>query len=405
MIFLPHFVVWTERITAIIALVSALALYLPVSTEFLTAALYIQYACCCFMIGFETAIIVGLFTERTAVLHLSVAYGIANAFVAVLHNDFVKIGFPVFRLFSVIALAMMILFFFRLPGNVWTQSVKRTDGLTAPKTFFAGIMLWVGMSCCLILFGNAVAEGTPHGVSVFYLATALSCIAVYVFWMKFGVSPFRCLSVYVAVGAMGFILAIASLYIPALLIVACVFLGCGSVCLLFNPFFGVLLAKTYPSRFISPAIIGIAYLMVLIHSILLDLLRDNLPVLYIVYLIIAVGMVILYFIMEPYLMFSFRNKVITTEPAAINAAPIGETLTSELENNWRETLQANAVEPLTDGELDIAGFIMLGYTNENIAKETRYAYNTVKSYRKNIYSKLDIHTTRELFQRANRSNR
>ncbi|GHU60165.1 hypothetical protein FACS1894171_0490 [Clostridia bacterium] len=91
MIFIPRAVVWTERLTAGVALVSTLALFLPLAPETLTAALYVQYFCCCFMIGFETSIIVGLFTEKTAVLHLAVAYGVANGLVAVLHNDFIKI--------------------------------------------------------------------------------------------------------------------------------------------------------------------------------------------------------------------------------------------------------------------------------------------------------------------------
>jgi len=68
--------------------------------------------------------------------------------------------------------------------------------------------------------------------------------------------------------------------------------------------------------------------------------------------------------------------------------------------NWREILQANAFESLLEGELDIAGLIMLGYKNNDIARETRYTLNTVKSYRKNLYSKLQIHETRELFMMA-----
>ncbi|GHU60163.1 hypothetical protein FACS1894171_0480 [Clostridia bacterium] len=91
-----------------------------------------------------------------------------------------------FRLFTVIALALMLLFFWRLPGNVWTHSVKKSDGLAAPKRLFAGIFLWTATSCFAILFGTAVAEGFTHGVSVFYLTGALAGVILYLLWKRFG---------------------------------------------------------------------------------------------------------------------------------------------------------------------------------------------------------------------------
>ena len=77
MCFMPRIIVWTERITASIALMFALALFLPLWPEFLAFALYVQFFCCLLMIGFETAIIVGLFSEKTAVLHLTAGYGLS----------------------------------------------------------------------------------------------------------------------------------------------------------------------------------------------------------------------------------------------------------------------------------------------------------------------------------------
>jgi DNA-binding CsgD family transcriptional regulator len=138
----------------------------------------------------------------------------------------------------------------------------------------------------------------------------------------------------------------------------------------------------------------------MVHSGLLHIFRRNVIGLYIVYLVIAVGLVIIYLMLEPYLTFSLRNKApLAFVPGAETAFP-SEILEINNEKPWRETLQANAFEPLSDGELDIAGFIMLGYKPGDIAKETRYTLNTVKSYRKELYSKLQIHETRELFAKA-----
>jgi len=115
MIVIPRIIVWAERITALVALASVLALFLPVSPNALAAFYYTQCFCCLFMIGFETAIMVNLFSEKTAILHLTLAYAFGQVLVALLQNDIYQITFPVFRLFTVIALALMLVFFFELP--------------------------------------------------------------------------------------------------------------------------------------------------------------------------------------------------------------------------------------------------------------------------------------------------
>jgi DNA-binding NarL/FixJ family response regulator len=116
--------------------------------------------------------------------------------------------------------------------------------------------------------------------------------------------------------------------------------------------------------------------------------------------------------LEPYLSYSFKGTVnfdtrLSKTAAVLPAAggPEQDSITGASTPNganWREMLQANACEPLLEGELDIAGLIMLGYKNDDISKETRYTLNTVKSYRKELYSKLQIHETRELFMKASK---
>ncbi|MDR0876198.1 MAG: helix-turn-helix transcriptional regulator [Clostridiales Family XIII bacterium] len=390
MVFIPRTVVWMERVTACTALAAALALFLPLSNETLAAALYVQYFCCCLMIGFETGVIVGLFTERTAILHLTVAYGVANALVAILQNDFIKIDFAWFRLFTVIALALMILFFWRLPGNAWTRPVKKPDGLVAPKRLFAGIFLWTATSCFVILFGTAVAEGFTHGVSVFYLSGGIAGIVLYLLWKHFGIQPFKIFKVYIAMGAMGFVLAIASLSVPSLSLAACVFLGAGSMACWMNPLLGVLMAKQYPSRFIAPGIIGVAFITVLIHAALLDLFRSNFTALYVVYLVIAVACVILYLILEPYLLYAFQGKPLISDKRAAKeteekagAIPQGE-------------VRGHPDDDLTERERQIAQELMLGLDYKQIAAKLYISPYTVNSHKKSIYAKKGVHNVPEL---------
>ncbi|MDR2501901.1 MAG: helix-turn-helix transcriptional regulator [Oscillospiraceae bacterium] len=401
---IPQIVVWAERVTASAALLSALALFLPLAPETLAVALYVQFFCCCFMIGFETSIIVGLFTEKTAVLHLTAAYGIANGLVAALHNDFLKIDFAWFRLFTVIALVLMLLFFWRLPGKVWTRSVKKADKLAAPKRLFAGIFLWTATSCFVILFGAAVAEGFTHGVSVFYLSGAAAGMFLYLLWKRFGVRPVRVFPIYIALGAMGFVLAIASLYVPAPPLWACVFLGVGSMACWINPLLGVLMAKQYPSRFIAPGIIGVAFVTVMIHTALLDVFRANVTALYVVYLVIAVACVILYLILEPYLLYAFHGKpLISGERAAeLNEAARAARGKGEA---FPEDAPAAPVLPetpcrtedeLTDREKQIAQELMLGLDYKQIAAKLYISPYTVSSHKKSIYTKKGVHNVAEL---------
>jgi DNA-binding CsgD family transcriptional regulator len=269
------------------------------------------------------------------------------------------------------------------------------------------------MTCFVILFGIAVAEGTAHGVFVYYLSGAAAGFIVYLFWKLRGVSPFRSVTVLAALGAMGFVLAIASLYVKALSLAACVLLGAGSVPLALNPLFGaVLFAKRYPSRFIAPGIIGVAFLTVLLHTALLEMFRDIVTIRYAAYGLIAVCSVILFLILEPYLMYAFRDKSAFSEALAERGLDEG-TGTREHEGNSQggETsgkagaLAENAFEDLTGQELRVAELLLRGYTANGTAKALGITYNTVLYYRKNLYSKLGIHSMQELFALAERKAR
>ena len=94
LIFLPQLVVRSARITTVATLVSVLGLFLPLSAEVLTLLLYLQTFCCCFMIGFETFIISNLFSEKSTINHLTVAYGVALVIIAVVQNDLFPVSFP-----------------------------------------------------------------------------------------------------------------------------------------------------------------------------------------------------------------------------------------------------------------------------------------------------------------------
>lgn len=70
-----------------------------------------------------------------------------------------------------------------------------------------------------------------------------------------------------------------------------------------------------------------------------------------------------------------------------------EDLSFELENSPDKFEKINT---LTSREKDVIDLVVKGFTNENIAKKLFLSILTVQSHRKNIYRKLDIHSSTEL---------
>jgi len=430
MIFIPHIIVWAERITAAIALLSALALFLPLLPETLAILFNLQCFCCFFMIGFETWIIVNLFTEKTAVKHLLVAYPVALVLVAIMQNDIHKVPFSVFRLFSVIVLILMLVFFFKLPAKTGLRSVKKSDGLIAPKSLFIGIYTLTVLAILMTLFSTAIAESVHNGVTVFFVSMAVCPIVIFLLWKRYRITVLQSSRTLVVIAALGFIMAIAAQFVPAFALVSCVLLGAGGVSCMLAPLFGLLLAKNYPSKYIAPVIIGIAFLDVLVQTALLEAFRDNLIILYVIYLVIAVALTLLYLMLEPYLGYSYRSRTLqdiigvvaedpdeseTTEPALVTEKSIEKrsplltkaaaqkTTVQEEEpphEQRMKMLMKHALSPLTRREYQAADCIMRGLRRAEIAQEMDVLPESVTKYTNRIYDKFGIHRRQDLFRLA-----
>jgi DNA-binding CsgD family transcriptional regulator len=420
LIFLPRLIVRTQRVTAGAAFLSVLALFLPLPPGILALAFYLQYFCCIFLIGFETAVIVNLFRDETAIRHLTLAYAPANLIIALLQNDIAPVPFAVFRFFMAAATAAQLLFYCKLPARVWPRYVKKADVRAAilpscPRRFFAGIFGLGGVGALITLFGITIAESAPHGISILYAANAFWGVVIFILWKKAGAMPLRTGAVLLGIAVLGFILAVVSLNIPSLFPAACVLLSGGSALCWTVPYTGVILAGRYPSRFISPIFIGMAFFDVLIHTALLEIFRNEKIMLYMVYILIAAGLAVLYFILEPYLLYSFRGRSLLPpgmeitsngidEKAGIPAASPERSPGGNPEETLR-VLEANAFDRLTGQELRVAELILRGYDYNGIARMLNITANTAQGYRKNLYSKLGIHSIRELFILAERRNR
>jgi DNA-binding CsgD family transcriptional regulator len=427
MLAFPKRIVWAERVMACAALLSALALYLPLAHGTRAIVFLAQLFCCCVMIGFETALIVGLFSEHTAVKHLLVAYGLIFAIAGFMQNQFFEVPYWVFQHFNVAAIALQLIFYCKLPGNVWPRYVSRetTPAPVCPKNLFLGLFILCFLGNILISFGLSVAESVRHGVFVFDCSFALFAVLGYLLFRRANLSPLRFVSVMVLLSVVGFILAMVALYIPSLTLLACILLGPGTAANILIPYYGVVMSKRYPSRFISPAIIGISFgSSVLLLSWLIEMFRKNAAMLYTLYIAIAVVMAVVFLMLEPYLLYSFQgrsavkkllddrpndeeeypeNAVVATETAdGEPEKPVPELPEGVRISEKTRRVASHSVEKLTRKEIEIMELMLSGLTSREIAKQTINSVGTINSHRARIYEKLQIHKIGELFALENR---
>ena len=217
MIFFPRFVVWAERISTITALVSVVGLFLPLSADILRFLIYLQVFCCCFMIGFETFIMVNLFSEKCAILHMTVAYALAVFLTAFAQNDFARITYPGFRFVTIIMLLMMLYFFFRLPTEkeAIPTYVKKEDHILRPGKLFVGIYSLVFVGALMGVSGPGAVSNFTHGVFTLYLADALGSLILYILYKKAGIHPLHTISLFIALSVIGYLFMFTAEYIPA----------------------------------------------------------------------------------------------------------------------------------------------------------------------------------------------
>ncbi|HHT16980.1 MAG TPA: helix-turn-helix transcriptional regulator [Papillibacter sp.] len=183
------------------------------------------------------------------------------------------------------------------------------------------------------------------------------------------------------------------------------------------------MAKQYPSRFITPGIIGLGFAASLVQTVLLHALRDNLTLLYVVYLVIAVALVILYLLLEPYLGYSLRGRTLedligepVTELATVSGAdnismieagPEAERVEEDDSPHTMRmrTLLQHTLTPLTRREYQLADCIMRGQRRSEIAEEMGVKPETVTKYTNQLYNKFGIHRRQDLFRLAEKLDR
>ena len=404
MLALPRLVVWAARVTAGCALLSILGLYLPLSAPGLTALLYVQTFCCCFMIGFETFIISNLFSERSCILHLTAAYAVALFITALVQNDLMAISFNVFRGLSLIMLLMLLVFFFRLPGSreIYPEYIRTKDAMPCPSRLFGGLILYSFVADIMMLGGPAAVAEIHNGVFTAYFADGAAALLLFALYVKAGRNPLDLVSVFMGLSAIGYLgLYLASVYIPALAYPACVLVGLGFIPCQLMPLYGLTMMKSYPSRLIAPGVIFMALISVLVHSGLVEAFRAQSSLLNIAYFAITLVCIVVYWHLAPYLIHVFGEKLgdagakRADTPGAKPELPAKEAAAADQTVSARLSL-------LTARELEVLELIGGGYSNRDIARMLVISEHTVNDYTKKIYRKLEVHSRHSAAQIINR---
>ncbi|MBE6911586.1 MAG: helix-turn-helix transcriptional regulator, partial [Ruminococcaceae bacterium] len=382
MIFLPRIITWAQRIATGVALLSAIAFFLPLPEDALRFNMYLQIFCCCLMIGFETFLVVNCFSEKSSVKYLTFGYGIAVFLIALVQNEIVSIPFSTFRYAMVAALVLLFIFFLRMPTGKehLPRFVKKGDGLIAPKKLMCGTYLLMFIIALMGVAGPAIVGKVEHGVSIMYLVVALSCFALYLLHGKANIHPFRLMPVLVGLGGLGFLLMIATSYVYALSYIACGLIGFGMTACLLAPLCGVPIMKSYPSKYISSAIIGLALTAVLTHAVIAEMFLGAPTALYIFYAVIMSVLVFIYMQVEPFFLFTLRRRI------------ADETVCEEAV----AVVASDPLDVLSPKEREVAELICLGYTNRDIAKIMFISEHTVKDHTKKIYPKMGVRSRFEL---------
>ncbi|MBQ3100349.1 MAG: helix-turn-helix transcriptional regulator, partial [Clostridia bacterium] len=229
---------------------------------------------------------------------------------------------------------------------------------------------------------------------------ALSCFTMYFLHEKANVHPFRLMPVLVGLGGLGFLLMLVTDYVPAFVPVACGLIGFGMAAAMLAPLYGVPIMKSYPSKFIAPSIIGLAFSAVLVHAVIAEIFLGAPTALYIFYAVIMGVLVFVYMQVEPFLMFTLRRRITDDEilPEAEKepeSLPKAETKAKSLPSDSGRP-DGDPLSKLSPKKREVAELICMGYTNRDIATTLVISEHTVKDYVKDIYYTLEVHSRLEL---------
>jgi DNA-binding CsgD family transcriptional regulator len=200
-------------------------------------------------------------------------------------------------------------------------------------------------------------------------------------------SYFALLPILSGLQVLGGLLAYCSLLKPVFALPACFCRCAGWLLVLYEMFLALMLSRRFPLRFPPSVFILMIAIAVMATVGILDLVRENLRILYGIFLAVPIAFTVVWFSIQPYFLFLLEGSLGNEEP---------ETR-SDVRGPAREI---RLFGTLTARERETAELMLQGFSYTEIAKKLNIAPSTVISHRKTLYGKLGIDSKRELFEWA-----
>lgn len=409
------------RVTLPVALLGTLLLFFPLPDAVLGLSFYLSVFVNLLLFGCCHGIVILLFTEQAAMKTIA-AEALATApFIILLQGDLFDISYTAVNLLTAVAIALIWFAVLHLPDQrMPLQFTGREERGSVPKIIFVSLLFLIFMATLLMEMALSAGESTRHGTATLYAFSFLSGLLFLLLWKGLKLSPLQIFPKFLSIMCVGFILVIASFIFPQLRIIACAVLGLSFVVFMFISYFGQYVFRLHPSRWIVPAFPAMILLAIVVHSLVLEWLRNHLTILYVGYAVAAAVMLVLYLQMEPFLNYHrshtghpLRREAEPVPPVAVSgighleAAQAAITALEQgtgapedepsADTPCADTYPA-AFEGLSATECAVADLILRGFTFSEIASRLNMKENAQRFHRKNIYSKLGIHSRKELFE-------
>lgn len=378
----PRHMVVIERFMFFVAVVATAGTFLPVPSHTMSAFFYATIFCCVFSIGGLASIATQLFSLETAWTDGIIGIACSGVVIALLQNDFVRFDFTVFMVLSLVLILGLLIFHLKLPAKITVEYAAKKSSQIKPIIPYTGLFLLILFPTMLLLMASSIAETVTNGVSIMYGCAAIFAVLLNLIKKTLGARSIKVYSIFFMLTPLGFVCTILQGHVPAMGFAACVFFAFSVVLSSMYLFFLASAFNLYPSRFVAVQGTAIGFFLAMAHSLVLEVFRSNIFALYCIYLFLSVLLMVIYYLLEPYFMYSWKKNMDGNGDGKENKAK------PDIPSLINLSIQ----------EQNLAYHILEGLSESEIAKEMNISLNTQKSYRKNLYIKLNIHSKRELFK-------
>ncbi|MDD4007193.1 MAG: helix-turn-helix transcriptional regulator [Sphaerochaetaceae bacterium] len=354
-------------------LANCLMSFMPESSAVSAVSYCASFFCCIFLIGCQYSVEISLMPNDVEKRLVVISTVVSCLLISLLRPDsvIIRVSFRGSSIASVVLLALYGWGFFRLPlaNPVHFEKLgcsRKKDKM--PHLFVAVMYLASFLGCMGVLFSGTFAEIHSQGVPFLYLSGALiGGLAGLLMRKRLMISA---LPVLFGVSMGGFILAVLSFDIgwhayPAIVLLSVnYFLGMAAGFFLNSVF------QDRPYAIISQSLMVITLALSLLQSTLVPLFGDDIQALFLLMSLIMMTCTLVFISAFPYILEYLGRAESRSRPGRSYLSP---------------------------RESEIVDLIIEGYEVPEIAQKLFLSPNTVKSNKKEIYAKLDVHSKRELF--------